>query len=55
MRWKLPWPKLAAVSAEDTAADEQPDGWQRHVEALQQAGIPEPGAAVQGRKPATVA
>ena len=25
------------------------------VEALQQAGIPEPGAAVQGRKPATVA
>src|SRR3546814_20264956 len=52
MRWKLPWPKLAASSASD---DEQPDGWQRHVDALRQAGIPEPGEAVQGRRPATVA
>src|SRR3546814_16656502 len=52
MRLKLPWPKLAASSASD---DEQPAGWQRHVDALRQAGIPEPGAAVQGRRPAPVA
>ena len=52
MRWKLPWPKLAASGAAD---DEQPDGWQRHVEALHQAGLPEPGAVVQGRRPATMA
>ena len=43
MRWKLLWPKLAAPGA---GGDEQPDGWQRHVEALRQAGVPEPGAAV---------
>ncbi|MBN0631422.1 TraC family protein, partial [Pseudomonas aeruginosa] len=52
MRWKLPWPKLTASDADD---DEQPDGWQRHVEALRQAGIPEPGTAVHGHRPATVA
>ncbi|HGY3535982.1 TPA: conjugative transfer ATPase, partial [Pseudomonas aeruginosa] len=57
MRWKLPWhksaaPKLAASGAGD---DERPEGWQRHVEALRQAGIPEPGTAVHGRRPATVA
>ena len=52
MRWKFPWPKLAASGA---GGEEQPDGWQRHVEALRQAGIPEPGSAVQGRRPATVA
>jgi hypothetical protein len=39
-------PKLAASGAGD---DEQPDGWQRHIEALRQAGIPEPGSAVRGR------
>ncbi|QGJ32969.1 conjugative transfer ATPase [Pseudomonas aeruginosa] len=52
MRWKLPWPKLAASGIGD---EEKPDGWQLHVQALHQAGIPEPGAAVQGRRPATVA
>ena len=52
MRWKLSWPKLAASGADD---DAPPDGWQRHVEALRSAGLPEPGAAVQGRKPATQA
>ncbi len=57
MRWKLPWPKPAALklAASGAGDDEQPDGWQRHVEALRQAGIPEPGSAVRGRKPATVA
>ncbi|CAM5782258.1 hypothetical protein CCAE64S_00917 [Castellaniella caeni] len=48
MRWKLPWPKAATVGSSSTSDDEQPDGWQRHVEALRQAGIPEPGSAVQG-------
>ncbi|MBN9425063.1 MAG: conjugative transfer ATPase [Burkholderiales bacterium] len=52
MRWKFPRPKLVASGAVD---DEQPDDWQRHVGTLRQAGIPEPGAAVQGRRPATVA
>ncbi len=55
MRWKLPWPKLAGAGSSSPASDEQPDSWQRHVEALRQAGIPEPGSAVHGRKPATVA
>ncbi|HQS89216.1 conjugative transfer ATPase [Polaromonas sp.] len=55
MRWKLPWPKLAGVGSSNPASDEQPDSWQRHVEALRQAGIPEPGSAVHGRKPATLA
>ena len=55
MGWSLPWPKPATVGADSPASDEQPDGWQRHVEALRLAGIPEPGAAVQGRRPATLA
>ena len=44
MRWKLPWPKPAALklAASGAGDDEQPDGWQRHIEALRQAGIPEP-------------
>ncbi|OJW83880.1 MAG: conjugative transfer ATPase [Alicycliphilus sp. 69-12] len=52
MRWKLSWPKLTASGAGD---DAPPDGWQRHVEALRSAGLPEPGAAVRGHKPATQA
>ena len=52
MRWNLSWPKLAASGAGDGAP---PDGWQRHVEALRRAGLPEPGAAVQDRRPATLA
>ncbi|HBO6004960.1 TPA: conjugative transfer ATPase [Pseudomonas aeruginosa] len=57
MRWKFPWSKsvTSKLTASTAGDEEQPDGWQRHVEALRQAGIPEPGAAVQGRKPATVA
>ena len=51
MRWKLPWPKATAskLAASDAGDDEQPDGWQRHIEALRQAGIPEPGSAFRGR------
>ncbi|UJB64377.1 conjugative transfer ATPase [Acidovorax sp. YS12] len=52
MRWSLSWPKLAASGAGDGAP---PDGWQRHVEALRRAGLPEPGAAVKDRRPATLA
>jgi len=55
MRWKLPWRKNAAAVTGGPAGNAQPDGWQRHVEALRQAGIPEPGAAVQGRRPGTLA
>lgn len=55
MRWKLPWPKRATGGASSPAGAEQPDGWQRHVEALLHAGVPEPGAAVKGQKPATLA
>ena len=55
MRWKLPWPKLAGAGTSGTAGDEQPNRWQCHIEALRQAGIPEPGSAVRGRKPATEA
>ncbi|HBO0859746.1 conjugative transfer ATPase [Pseudomonas aeruginosa] len=54
MGWSLPWRKPAAARA-DLAEAEQPNGWQRHVDALRQGGIPEPGAAVQGRRPATQA
>ncbi len=54
MRWNLPWPRQLARASGGTDADAQQDGWQRHVQALRQAGIPEPGAAVQGGKPATV-
>ena len=54
MAWRIPWRKPAPGGTDGTAG-EQPDRWQRHVEALRQAGIPEPGTAVQSRKPATLA
>jgi len=50
MRWKL-WNKTNAGN--DAVQDESPDTWQRHVATLSKAGIPEPGSAVQGNKPAT--
>ncbi|PAU86012.1 conjugative transfer ATPase [Pseudomonas sp. WN033] len=54
MAWSRPWRKPTAARI-DTTGNEQPDSWQRHVDALRKAGIPEPGAAVQGRRPATLA
>ncbi len=54
MAWSRPWRKPTAARI-DTMGNEQPDGWQRHVDALRKAGLPEPGAAVQGRRPATLA
>ncbi|SDS18069.1 conjugative transfer ATPase, PFL_4706 family [Halopseudomonas litoralis] len=50
MVFALPWRKRAN-RPEDKA--EPADVWQRHVKALNEAGISEPGAAVQGGKPAT--
>ncbi|MEI7198203.1 conjugative transfer ATPase [Pectobacterium versatile] len=50
MVWSLPWRKPTVPTK-----DEQPDGWQRHTDALHHAGIPEPGAAVRGNRPATQA
>ncbi|WP_022964703.1 conjugative transfer ATPase [Halopseudomonas pelagia] len=52
MVFALPWRKCTKAPAEGAAP---PDAWQRHVQALNEAGIPEPGAAVQGGKPATQA
>src|SRR3546814_19045678 len=45
--------RCALVTGVQTCA--LPICWQRHVETLRQAGIPEPGAAVQDRSPATLA
>ncbi|MFJ5483725.1 conjugative transfer ATPase [Pectobacterium actinidiae] len=56
MAWSLPWRKSGTARIDRTEDEHgQPDSWQRHVDALRQAGIPEPGAAVQGRRPATLA
>lgn len=52
MAFAPPWRKRTKAPAERA---EPPDAWQRHVRALNEAGIPEPGAAVQGGKPATQA
>ncbi|VFR27487.1 Type IV secretory pathway, VirB4 components [plant metagenome] len=53
MAWSLPW--RSATAKRIDAEPDRPNGWQRHVDALREAGIPEPGAAVQGRRPATQA
>ncbi|HCM5830637.1 conjugative transfer ATPase [Klebsiella pneumoniae] len=50
MVWSLLRRKPAA-----TSAAEQLDAWQRHIDALQQAGIPEPGVCARGNRPATQA
>ncbi|QPI43574.1 conjugative transfer ATPase [Pectobacterium aroidearum] len=51
MVWSLPWRKPTVPTK-----GEQPDGWQRHIDTLQQAGIPEPGTtSVRGSRPATQA
>src|SRR3546814_18659344 len=54
MAGRFPWLKRA--SPDDEVADADPsDGWQRHIQTLKEAGIPEPGVAVQGNRPATQA
>ncbi|MFB1118452.1 conjugative transfer ATPase [Dickeya dadantii] len=50
MVWSLLRRKSAGVTK-----DERPDGWQHHVNTLQQAGIPEPGSTTRGNSPATQA
>jgi len=52
MRWKF---LHRANAPYETEPDAQPDVWQRHVDKLRESGIPEPGSAVQGSKPATLA
>jgi len=49
MRWKF----LRRADAQEK--QEPPDAWQRHIDKLRESGIPEPGAAVQNSKPATLA
>ncbi|WP_083928491.1 conjugative transfer ATPase [Marinobacterium rhizophilum] len=53
--WNWRWPWLHCVEDRDDSAQDPPDGWQRHVQALQDAGLPAPGAAVHGSRPATLA
>ncbi|MFW7343917.1 conjugative transfer ATPase [Pollutimonas sp. H1-120] len=54
MAWRFPWHKR--VSPDDEIANADPsDGWQQHLSALREAGIPEPGGAVQDNRPATQA
>ncbi|MEI7228688.1 conjugative transfer ATPase [Pectobacterium carotovorum] len=50
MVWSRPWRKPSVPTK-----DKQPDGWQRHIDALRKAGIPEPGATVRESRPATQA
>lgn len=50
MVWSLLRRKSAGVTK-----DERPDGWQHHINTLQQAGIPEPGSTTRGNSPATQA
>ncbi|HGE7304205.1 TPA: hypothetical protein ACGCBC_006099, partial [Pseudomonas aeruginosa] len=54
MAWIPRWWRASRVLPKPDVHD-QPDGWQRHVHALGEAGLPEPGAAVRGDKPATLA
>lgn len=53
MSWLLPWRRPAGSDVAPT--EERLHDWARHVHALRQAGIPEPGAAVEHEKPATAA
>ena len=53
MALSLPWRRRAADDAVPT--EDRQDGWTRHVRALNEAGIPEPGAAVAHQRPATAA
>lgn len=53
--WKSTWPWRRAISNKDGLGQDTPDGWQRHVQALRAADIPEPGSAAEGVRPATLA
>ncbi|WP_269495627.1 conjugative transfer ATPase [Castellaniella sp. S9] len=54
MAWRFPWLKRASPD-DEVANTDQSDGWQRHIQTLSEAGISEPGGAVQGNRPATQA
>lgn len=55
MALSWPWRKRGAAVPVADLDTEAPDGWQRHVQALHEAGIPTPGAAVRDGRPATQA
>ncbi|WP_413730119.1 conjugative transfer ATPase [Sodalis sp. RH22] len=50
MAWSLPWMRRTAPPQSDAE-----DAWERHVSALAAHGIPEPGSALERRRPATEA
>lgn len=54
MAWRFPWYKRAGPD-DGVANADQSDDWQRHIQTLNEAEIPEPGGAVQGNRPATQA
>ena len=54
MAWSLPWRRRTQHDA-SSSEHAQPDGWQRHVQALRDAGLLMPGEAVQGLHAATTA
>lgn len=53
MSWLSRWQRTR-VNAEPRH-EAPPDAWQRHLQALRDAGLPEPGAAVQTDRPTTLA
>ena len=55
MAWSLPWRKSPDAHAASSACDDTADGWGEYLRALWQAGLPEPGEAVQGTRAATLA
>lgn len=54
MAWALPWRRRVLMDTEDIDKV-RPNGWQRHVQALRDAGIPEPSGTEQNDSPATLA
>lgn len=54
MALSMPWRRRTESDA-TPHSETAPDGWDRHVQRLQDAGIPAPGSTLSGKKPATLA